>query len=142
MNFEKHAAQGNQFVNEVARELGYPHDHDTAARIVRATLLALRSRFTMRESFQLLAQLPMALKAVYVDGWRLPDDPDVRVASSHSLADDVRTIDGRNARRDLPDAATTEEAIAAVLDVLERYVSTGEIAAVRRIADVDASATR
>lgn len=138
MNFDKHAAQGNQFVNEVALELGYPRDSDTAARIVRATLLALRSRFTMRESFHLLAQLPMALKAVYVDGWRLPEHPDVRAAASHSLADDVRSIDGRNARRDLPSDTATDEAIAAVLRVLERYVSSGEMTAVRRAVEASA----
>lgn len=42
-----------------------------AARIIRSVLHALRNRLSHQESFQLIAQLPMALKAVYVDGWKI-----------------------------------------------------------------------
>lgn len=127
MNFEKYAAQGNQFVNEVAVELRRSKERDRVARIVRATLHGLRARLTMDESFQLLAQLPMVLKAVYVDGWRPHDEPDKHIKNPRSLADEVMFVDGTNAAHDLPTIAEAEEAISAVFRVLKRHISDGEV---------------
>jgi uncharacterized protein (DUF2267 family) len=127
MNFEKYAAQGNQFVNEVAVELRRPKERDRVARVVRATLHGLRARLTMDESFQLLAQLPMVLKAVYVDGWRPLAEPDKHIKTPRALADEVMLADGGNAARDLPSVAEAEEAISAVFRVLKRHISAGEV---------------
>lgn len=127
MNFEKYAAQGNHFVNEVAVELRRPNERDKVARIVRATLLGLRARLSQQESFHLLAQLPMVLKAVYVDGWKPSAEPDKHIKNPRALADEVMLIDGSNAARDLPTIEAAEEAIAAVFRVLKRHVSPGEV---------------
>ena len=65
MNFHKYADKGNLILNEVASELGKNEDKKLAGRMLRSVLHVLRSRLTIEESFQLIAQLPMAIKAVY-----------------------------------------------------------------------------
>jgi uncharacterized protein (DUF2267 family) len=72
LDFEKYAAKGNEFVRLVAEDLQVSHDR--AGRIIRAVFHALRNRLNHEESFQLLAQLPMVLKGVYVDGWHFDKD--------------------------------------------------------------------
>jgi uncharacterized protein (DUF2267 family) len=69
MDFETYAKEGKAFINLVCEELEIPVDK--ANRVVRAILHALRNRLTHEESFELLAQLPVSLKGVYVDGWNL-----------------------------------------------------------------------
>ena len=66
LDFEKYAAKGNEFLNRLAENLG-DEDRAHAARILRSTFRGLRNHLTVEESFQLLAQLPMALKSVYVE---------------------------------------------------------------------------
>jgi uncharacterized protein (DUF2267 family) len=127
MNFEKYAATGNAFVNEVADALHMPDDRDRAGRILRAVLHALRARLTMVESFHLLAQLPMVLKGVYVDGWNPTTPQDKRIKTVEDLVDQVMLLDGTNALRDFPNVQQAERAIAAVLGVLKRHISVGEV---------------
>lgn len=64
LDFEKNARKGNEFVRRLAEELGAPLDK--AGRIIGAVFHALRNRLSHEESFQLLAQLPVSLKSVYV----------------------------------------------------------------------------
>ncbi len=126
MNFEKYVAKGNLFVKEVAEELGHPDDRHRAARVMRAVLHAMRRRLTLEESFDLLAQLPMCIKAVYVDGWKPSLQPE-KIRHIDDFIDTVMEEDGRTAAKDF---ATREEAIQAakaVFRVIKRHVSDGEI---------------
>ena len=50
---------------------------------------ALRNWLSHEESFQLLAQLPMALKGVYVDGWKF-DKAFNRLSHINDFLDEVR----------------------------------------------------
>lgn len=74
MNFDKYSHKANEILNELSVKLGCPSDKDKAWRILRSVLHALRNRLTAEESLQLIAQLPMYLKALYVDGWKLRKD--------------------------------------------------------------------
>lgn len=69
LNFDQHAQKGNHFLNQLLDELGENSSKESAQRILRAVLRTLRNYLTMEENFQLLAQLPVAIKGVYVDGW-------------------------------------------------------------------------
>ena len=71
LNFNKFAADGNEFIKLLARELGYPKDLKRASRVLRSVLHAFRNQLTIEESVQLIAQFPMFLKAVYVQNWTL-----------------------------------------------------------------------
>ena len=68
-NFDKYALKGNEFLVRLSKNIGNEKDLDSAFRILRSTLRVLRKHFTIQESMQLLAQLPVAIKGVYVEGW-------------------------------------------------------------------------
>ena len=91
LDFEKYAAKGNEFVRLVADELEV--SREKAGRIIRSVFHALRNRLTHEESFQLMAQLPMVLKGVYVDGWHFDKDLD-RIRHINDFLDEIRTKTG------------------------------------------------
>ena len=126
LNFEKYAAKGNEFVNKLAEHLGDTKNRDRAGRILRCVLRALRNRLTVEESLQLLSQLPMAIKAVYVEGWKLNHEF-VRIKSMEEFAAEVMREDGFAAWRDFASMEEAEEAIEAVMKTLADYVSAGEL---------------
>jgi uncharacterized protein (DUF2267 family) len=66
LNFENHAQKGNKFLKELAEKLGDKTDTAKAGRMLRAVFQALRNHLTLEENFQLLSQLPVALKGIYV----------------------------------------------------------------------------
>lgn len=71
LNFNKYVQKGEAFINEVATQLGDPDDKARASRILRTVLRAFRDRLTPAESMQMVSQLPMLIKAVYVNGWKI-----------------------------------------------------------------------
>ncbi len=127
MNFEKYVQKGNLFLKELAEELGVPQDKDRAGRILRAVLHALRKRLTPEEYLDLVAQLPMCIKAIAVDGWRIVESPDKSIKDVDDLIHAVMEEDRRTAARDLGNEEHAKEAIKAVIRVIKRHVSDGEI---------------
>jgi uncharacterized protein (DUF2267 family) len=124
LNFEKYAAKGNEFVNLVAEDLIVPRDK--AGRVIRAVLHALRNRLSHEESFQLLAQLPMVLKGVYVDGWKFDKDFN-RIRHLTDFLDEIRNEDGGLAGYDFGNNEKAKQAVAAVFKGLNFFISEGEM---------------
>jgi uncharacterized protein (DUF2267 family) len=124
LDFEKYAAKGNEFVNMVADELQVPRE--MAARITRAVLHALRNRLSHEESFQLIAQLPIALKGVYADGWKYNKDF-VRLNHTHDFLEEVRKEDGGQAGYDLGNDTRAQKAVAAVMKAMSYFITEGEM---------------
>jgi len=135
LHFEKYAAKGNEMLKDLVTEMGLPQNDenkDKAGRILRAVLHGLREVIPMEESFQLISQLPMYLKAVYVDGWQ----PSKEKAHRHikHQEDFIALIyekGGRASVDDFPDTDATKEHIIAVFQVLKTRVSEGEVNDVR-----------
>ena len=127
MNFEKYVANGNKFLKEVAEELGIPENKDKAGRILRAVLHALRKRLTHEEYLDLLAQLPMCIKAIAVDGWRIDEPVDKSIKHIDDLVHAVIEEDGKTAPKDFGNEEEAKKAIKAVIRVIKRHVSDGEI---------------
>lgn len=123
INFEHYAQKGNLFLNELAAELG-TGDRDQAARITRAVFHTLRDTITVHESLQLLAQLPMALKAVYVDGWRIENHK--RLKSEEEFLFNIANEDSINAWKDFSDITGVRIAVIITFRVMRNYVSDGE----------------
>ena len=71
LNFNQYATEGNTFLKEYTKEMNLGKDRDKAGRILAAILHSLRDIISTEESLQFIAQLPMFLKAVYVNGWTL-----------------------------------------------------------------------
>jgi uncharacterized protein (DUF2267 family) len=124
LDFEKYASKGNEFVKLVAEDLVVPREK--AGRIIRAVLHSLRNRISHEESFQLLAQLPMALKGVYVDGWKFEKDFN-RISRMDDFLDEVRREDGGLAGYDLGNDTKAKIAVAAVFKAMHYFVSEGEL---------------
>ena len=126
LNFNKYVADGEQFVKEIAQELGTPEDKARGARIMRAVLHAFRNRLTPVESLQLIAQFPMLIKAIYVDGWQLGHKPDP-IRHVGDFIEAVREAGGKATVNDFVTDYEALEAIHAVFRVLKNHVSEGEI---------------
>ncbi len=133
MKFEKYVATGNAFIKEVAQELtGKPReeitesDKERAARVTKTVLHALRNRLMPEEFLDLIAQLPMCIKAVAIDGWKIDKTPE-KIKHVDEWVEEVWNEDGRVAPRDFGSREEAKEAIKAVLRVIKRHVSEGEI---------------
>ena len=127
LNFNKYINDGEHFVNEVAKALGQPQDKVKAGHVLRAVLHTLRNRLTPNESLQLIAQLPMLIKAVYVDGWRITNEAR-ELRHLGDFIEAVREAGGSATRNDFVTDYETEAAIRAVFRVIRQFVSDGEIA--------------
>jgi uncharacterized protein (DUF2267 family) len=126
MNFEKHAAKGNEFINRLAERLGDEENRERAGRVLRCVLHALRNRLSLEESFQLMAQLPMLIKAVYVDGWT-PSRAHAKIKTINEFAEEVIRLDGLSSWRDFSGVSDAMDAIEAVIKTVADYVSAGEL---------------
>jgi len=126
MQFEKYASKGNQIVNEIAKELGFPENKALAGRLLSASLHVLRDRLTMAGSIQFLAQLPMMLKAVYVEGWSYHEKPN-RIKHVGEFVREVIHEDKPAGHHDISTAKDGENAVKAVFKVLKRHMSEGQM---------------
>jgi uncharacterized protein (DUF2267 family) len=131
LNFNKYASEGEAFLKELAVELGYPDDRNRAARVLRSIIHTLRDIITPEENVAFLAQLPMFLKAVYVEGWTLK--PAGRIRNIEQLIDAIRGNDTNTAGRDFSDDEEVEKSVSVIFKVLRRYVSLGEMEDIRAV---------
>ena len=126
INFKKYTQTGEAFLKQVAIQLGDPEDTARAGRMLRAVLHVFRNQSTPMESMQLIAQLPMFIKAIYVDGWRINHKQD-RIRHLDDFLFEVRKADEPNAMFDFGDDEEVTKAVKAVFHVIKEYVSEGEI---------------
>ncbi len=126
MNFEKYVATGNAFIKEVAQELGNPDDKNRAMRVTRAVIHALRNRLTPEEFLDFISQLPMCIKAIAVDGWKIDKVPE-KIKHVDEFIEEVLKEDGRTAPRDFGSKEEAVEAVKAVFRVIKRHVTEGEV---------------
>ncbi len=126
MDFNKYAAKGNEFLNRLSESLGEEANRDHAARVLRSTLHVIRDHITVEESIQFLAQLPMILKGVYVDGWST-SNMNSKIKTIDDFAAEVIGRDGNSAWRDFSNREEVIRDIRKVIETLAAYVSTGEL---------------
>lgn len=125
--FNRYATQGNQFVAQLANELDMPQNQAHSMRILRSVLHGIRNRITPAASTHLMAQLPMAVKAIYVDGWDA-GFPQKRVFDYEDFIDEVYRSCGYSRSQTLVRKAEVENSVIAVFKVLKKNVSDGEYA--------------
>lgn len=124
VEFNQYAARGNELLARLDKELGNK-GREHAGRVLRAVLHALRNRISPEESLQLIAQLPMALKGLYVDGWKL-STIHKSVKTLDDLTDEIITEGGRTTWRDFSSKADAMLALRSVMKVLSQFISPGE----------------
>lgn len=130
INFEAYAAEGNHFVNEVAFRIG--SDRNTAARITRAVLHAMRDRLPPVDAIQFAQGLPMALKGIYFDQYNVSITP-VRIRSARKFLDFVYEKNLATAQHDFPDVESLIAGLQAVCAVLEKHMSYGQFEQIKRL---------
>jgi uncharacterized protein (DUF2267 family) len=130
LNFNQFATEGNRFLKEYAREIGLSDNPERAGRILSAILHGLRSIISVEESLQLIAQLPMFLKAVYVNGWNIKVKKD-KVKNVEGFIDLIRSLGGKTSLYDFESDEIAEDFIHSTFLVLRKYVSSGEMEDIR-----------
>jgi uncharacterized protein (DUF2267 family) len=125
LNFNQFAMDANKFLDEYSNKLNLSEDKDKAARILSSILHALREVISMEESLQLIAQLPMFLKAVYVNGWT--NKRKRKTKNMVDFIDLMREFNGKTSVNDLESDQVAEEYIDQTFIMLRQYVSPGEL---------------
>ncbi|MEJ2004123.1 MAG: DUF2267 domain-containing protein [Cyclobacteriaceae bacterium] len=126
MSFDKYAQKGNLILEEIALQLGMEGQRDIAFRVLRSVLHTLRDRLPVQESFHLLAQLPIALKGIYVEGWKYQDKPNRKIQDTASFIRSMITDDYPAGHHDFASGKDAENAVRGVLTVLKHHITSGE----------------
>lgn len=128
LNFNKFAQEGNTFINELAEKLNQPDNKGQVSILVRAVLHVLRERITIQQSFNLMAQLPMFLKGIYVEQWKYREQP-MKIKTMREFCEAVEQEQAHLGEREFDWQISTNEIVKIVLETIgNRYVSAGEIA--------------
>jgi len=129
LNFNHFAAEANTFLKEYSKEMNLATDAEKAGRILSSILHALREVISVEESIQLIAQFPMFLKAVYVNGWTTHKRD--KVKSMTEFIDLVRKYDGVTSIHDFESDEVAENYIDTTFILLRKYISLGELEDIR-----------
>lgn len=116
--FDSTVQETNLWIKDLMRLLD-TEDRHAAYRILRATLHALRDRIGPANAVHLAAQLPMLLRGLYFEGWRM-DEGQTRERHKQAFFDHVK----REAGTDL--GIETEFAVRAVFEVLWKRIDASE----------------
>lgn len=123
--FNKFAEQGNEFLSHVATELNMPNDKTRTLHVLKAVLHGIRNRISPEESSQFIAQLPMMIKAVYVDGWQIGKHQN-RISTFDEFVAEVYFLGGGYKGYAFGDRMEAENGIKGVLKALKNHISEGE----------------
>jgi len=119
-NFDHTVNEGNIWLRKISDRLHF-EDSGHAYAALRSTLHALRDRLSAQSAVHLSAQLPMVIRGLFFEGWRLtpsPSDDDTVDAFCGTVANNLPPkfpMDGK----------TVAEG---VLEVLWREIDPGESA--------------
>jgi uncharacterized protein (DUF2267 family) len=131
LNFNQYATEGNTFLKDYAKEMNLGKDTDKAGRIFTAIMHSLRDIIPPQESLQFIAQLPMFLKGVYVNGWSLKSKKP-KVKNMADFLDLVRDHDWPAAVNDFEYSdEVAEQYVDTTFIYLRKYVSLGEMEDIR-----------
>ena len=120
--FDHTLQETNGWLHEIAEQMGNPHKQ-MAYHALRGVLFALRDRLTVDEVFNLAAQLPMLIRGLYFEGYKVAGKPE-KFHAEEFLA---------RVHQELQKAgpANPEKAMRAVFTILDRHVTAGELDDIR-----------
>lgn len=114
----------NHWLNDIMMRLGL-QDKQAAYHDLRAVLHALRDRLNAEQAAALGSQLPMLIRGIFFEGWK-PQGKPVRVRHKEEFLELV-------AKQLAPASCDPEAVTRAVLDVLSRHISAGEVRQLQHI---------
>ncbi len=122
-SLDKHFHKAYEFFKKVAIELGLPaEEKDKALYFFRVVVHPFRDRLSPEEVVDVISELPVLVKGLFVEGWKTARKP---VKRYHKLNDFWVDI----MHRSMGQINSTEEAervARAVLGVIRHHVSPGE----------------
>jgi uncharacterized protein (DUF2267 family) len=121
VNFDQYAQKGNQFVKNLAQELGHPDEVGRTGILLRAVLHTIRDRITISESLNFMAQLPVFVKALYADDWKYQEKP-LRLDKEDFLKQ-VEKHQAQYGESEFSWEKSTEELVKIVIRQLRNFVS-------------------
>lgn len=131
LNFNQYATEGNAFLKDYAKEMNMPNDRNKAGRVFTSIMHALRDIIPTEESLQLISQLPMFLKAIYVNGWSIKKEKP-KVKNMAEFLDLVRAHDWPAAINDFEYSdEVAEQYVDTTFIYLRKYISLGEMEDIR-----------
>ncbi|WP_423147817.1 DUF2267 domain-containing protein [Rubrolithibacter danxiaensis] len=107
----------------MATELGASDDMEHAFRVTQAVFHGLRDRITIEESMHLISELPMALKAMYVNEWNISKKRN----DSSTLHEFLKEISNETRTAEIDFGSNPKEEAPAVFRVIRNCVSQGEM---------------
>lgn len=123
VNFEKHTKETYTWLDDIARKAGTPNRMDWAYHALRSVLHTIRDRTTLQEAFHLSAQLPLFIRGVYFESYKSADKPDK--LNVKEFLDRIGKNMGPENR------VKPEDTFRAVLEVLYKHVSPGQLSDIR-----------
>lgn len=120
--FDHTLQETNVWLHEIAEQMGNPH-RQMAYHALRGVLLTLRDRLTVDEAFNLAAQLPMLVRGIFFEGYKVAGKPE-KFHAEEFLA-------RVNHELQKVGPANPEKATRAVFTILNRHITAGEIADIR-----------
>lgn len=124
--FDKYVSETNTYVKDLAQELGHPEEITQTIRLLRAVLHSIRDRIDMGESLDLLSQLPMILKGLYVEQWKYHEKPPLNYKDMEGLAEAVKKEQERIGEQSFDWPEPTEELVKKVVSSLRRFMTDGQ----------------
>lgn len=125
--FDKYLHEANTYTSELAAELGHENEPVKAIRLLRAVLHTIRDRITMSESLDLISQLPMVLKSLYVEQWKYHEKPPLNYKDLEGFAREVEKEQERIGEQSFNWDEPTEDLCKIVLSSLrEKYLTEGQ----------------
>lgn len=118
-SFDRTVEKTNLWLTDLMRELDWD-DHDRAYHALRAVLHTLRDRLSISEVADLGAQLPMLMRGFYYEGWSPSGKPVADRKKDEFVAHVADAFRGDT-------GVDPEQVTRAVLKVISKHVSTGEI---------------
>jgi uncharacterized protein (DUF2267 family) len=123
--FQQTIEKAHDWLHELT-DIGGLRDDAQAYSVLRAVLHALRDRLVPGEAIDLAAEMPLLIKGIYFDGFRLTQGPE----PVRHWDDFIEAVRNRVPRE--PDW-DVQSGIAAVFELLSRKISPGEIEDVRNM---------
>lgn len=115
---DKMVQSANIWIKDLMYELNLK-DPDQAYHLLGSILQALRDRLPAPEASHLGAQLPMIVRGMYYENWKMADKP-LKLKDRESFFEHVEEI--HNGALDV----AMEDAVRAVFKLLRHHVSEGE----------------
>ena len=131
LNFNKHIQETHEYLNQLAKDLGHPDEKNRVLMIWKAVMHVIRERIQISESLDLISQLPLLLKGMYVENWKYHEKPPLDFDDIEGMKDEVKRYQEQYGEQQFNWDKSTEEIISITLKSLQRYLTPGQFAHIK-----------